>query len=82
MPRRSNLTLILTAAMLLVHDVAWACPVCFDPNEQSRGVFLLTTAVMTFVPLILIGGVARRPWTSSTRQAGTHPTSGDWHGPG
>ncbi len=65
MPRRSNLTLILTAAMLLVHDVAWACPVCFDPNEQSRGVFLLTTAVMTFVPLILIGGVVYWLWRRS-----------------
>ena len=46
---------LLTLALLPEH--AHACPVCFDPDDEQRIVFLATTALMTAVPLGIIGGV-------------------------
>jgi CHASE3 domain sensor protein len=36
--------------------VASACPVCFDPREENRLAFLLTTLFLTLTPLALMGG--------------------------
>ena len=37
---------------------AWACPVCSGGDaEASRVAFLLTTALMSIVPLAFVGGV-------------------------
>jgi hypothetical protein len=38
---------------------AFACPGCIAANEENRNAFLFTTALLTFIPLIAIGGVAR-----------------------
>lgn len=54
----------LTAAMPLVvlgllatfPDVALACPVCFDRDDEARIAFLATTGLLTLVPLGLVAG--------------------------
>ena len=50
---RVSLLLILLLATLPL----FACSVCGYAAEESRRAFILTTALLTFVPLIFIGGV-------------------------
>ena len=58
MPRRwlPMAVMAVAVALSLWPDVAAACPVCFDPREESRMGFLLTTAFLTLLPLSLLGG--------------------------
>ena len=35
---------------------AWACAVCTDPNDMARASFILTTLLLTGLPLVFIGG--------------------------
>lgn len=37
--------------------VALACPVCFDPKETTRSAFLGSTAFLSLLPLLMMGGV-------------------------
>lgn len=37
-------------------DVAHACPVCFDRDDEARIAFLATTGLLTLVPLGLVAG--------------------------
>lgn len=43
---------------LLLPSLAVACPVCFDPNETSRGAYINTAAFLTILPLAMIAGSA------------------------
>lgn len=43
-------------AIVIVPSVAFACPVCFSGSDETREAFLLTTAILTFLPLAMIGG--------------------------
>lgn len=36
---------------------ALACSVCYNPKAESREAYLLTTGLLTLVPLFFIGGV-------------------------
>ena len=36
---------------------ATACPVCFQSGGEERWAFYATTALLTFLPLSLVGGV-------------------------
>ncbi len=52
--------LVLAAALgvVLLPAAAQACPVCFSGNgEENRAAFLITTAFLTALPLVMIGGV-------------------------
>ena len=51
--------ILVLALMLLVvfPDVAYACPVCFDPRGENRVAFLATTIFMSLFPLGMVGGV-------------------------
>ncbi|MDA1066032.1 MAG: hypothetical protein O3C43_05975 [Verrucomicrobia bacterium] len=41
----------------LAINQAEACPVCFQSNgEESRWAFYATTALLTFLPLSMVGG--------------------------
>ena len=42
-------------AVLILPDVAHACPVCFDPREENRFAFVATTVFLSLLPLSLIG---------------------------
>lgn len=50
----------LFALLLLVilPEVAHACPVCFDPREENRVAYLATTAFLSLLPLSVVGGFA------------------------
>lgn len=37
-------------------DVALACPVCFDRDDEARIAFLATTGLLTLLPLGLVAG--------------------------
>ncbi|MDH3622880.1 MAG: hypothetical protein OES69_16195 [Myxococcales bacterium] len=39
-----------------VADLARACPSCASPLEENRQAFVDTTILLTFLPLIMIGG--------------------------
>jgi hypothetical protein len=51
----------MTAAALclvcLVPEGSQACSVCFSGTDENRTAFIVTTAFMTALPLILIGSV-------------------------
>ncbi len=55
MRRPAQLT--LAGALLCWPSLALACPVCFDANEANREAFVLTTVVLSLLPLALIGGM-------------------------
>jgi hypothetical protein len=42
--------------LVLVPDVALACPVCFDPRDENRQAFLATTAFLSLLPLGMVAG--------------------------
>ena len=39
----------------LLPEVAHACPVCGQALEESRVAFIITTAFMTLLPLVVLG---------------------------
>lgn len=48
----------VVAILVVMPNVAWACPVCFSAkNEANQIAYLATTGFLTFLPLGLIGGV-------------------------
>ena len=49
----AGLALVLVAAF---PDVAYACPVCFDRDDEARIAFLATTGLLTLLPLGLVAG--------------------------
>ena len=55
---RAVLTVAALALALLAvfPDVAHACPVCFDRDDEARIAFLATTGLLTLVPLGLVAG--------------------------
>lgn len=51
---------LFAAALLLLlalPEAVWACPVCFDARDENRQAFLATTALLTLLPLGMVGGV-------------------------
>ncbi len=75
MIRSISLLSLATAVVLLVlsPETAEACAVCFQSkSDASRVAFIASTAVMTFLPLLVIGGVAwwvRRQFVKAGEQA-------------
>jgi hypothetical protein len=43
--------------VLLAPQAAEACSVCFSGQDQARIAFIATTAFMTALPLIVVGGL-------------------------
>ena len=37
--------------------LSYACSVCFDPNDEARVAFIITTAVLTLCPLFVLWGL-------------------------
>jgi len=56
MSKRLWVLLATLVLLMVVPDVAHACPVCFDPREENRLAFLATTAFMSLFPLSMVGG--------------------------
>lgn len=47
---------LFSVVFLLLSHPLMACSVCFTNQGNARQAFIWTTALMTFVPLFLIGG--------------------------
>ena len=47
---------IALVAMAVFPDVAHACPVCFDRDDEARLAFLATTGLLTVLPLGMVAG--------------------------
>jgi hypothetical protein len=45
------------ALLVLFPSIANACSVCFDAREGTRWAFIITTGLLSFAPLFMIGGV-------------------------
>jgi hypothetical protein len=54
---RRWIVFLALALLIVLPDVAHACPVCFDPRDENRLAFLATTIFMSLFPLSLVGGV-------------------------
>ncbi|MCY4398108.1 MAG: hypothetical protein OXE96_02030 [Gemmatimonadetes bacterium] len=54
--RRVVAGVIALVAMAVFPDVAHACPVCFDRDDEARIAFLATTGLLTVLPLGLVAG--------------------------
>jgi hypothetical protein len=52
---RRWIPVFVLALLLLMPGVAHACPVCFDPRDQSNGTFLASTAFLSLFPLGMLG---------------------------
>ena len=42
--------------LVVLPDVAQACPVCFDARDENRQAFLATTAFLSLLPLGMVAG--------------------------
>lgn len=58
MTLRTRVTLLVAAALLLGPRALFACPMCFDPRAENRVAFATTAAVMTLLPLGMVGALA------------------------
>ena len=55
-------------AAVATANVAAACPVCGQTtNEESQIAFIVTTAFMTFLPLLMMGAVVLWVWHRARR---------------
>lgn len=59
--------------LLLATAPVLACSVCGYATEASRSAFILTTALLTFVPLLFIGAVV---YYLKKKTNSSHPGSG------
>ena len=48
------ITSLMALLCLFTPTLGFACSVCFDPNDEARIAFILTTGLLTFVPLIVM----------------------------
>ena len=54
----ASVQVALAAPLLLAPRAVHACAVCFGGQEgDTRTAFILTTAFLTFLPLLMIGGL-------------------------
>lgn len=58
---------VIAFVVALTPAVARACPVCFDPNEENRWAFIVTTVLLSTLPLLMVGGIAL--WIRDTSRA-------------
>ena len=77
-----SVAVVLSAAavaLLLAPGAAEACAVCFQAkSDASRIAFIATTAFMTILPLLVIGGVAwwvRRQFVKADERAAAASTA-------
>lgn len=53
---RIAMPLVVLGLLATFPDVAHACPVCFDRDDEARIAFLATTGLLTLLPLGLVLG--------------------------
>jgi membrane protease YdiL (CAAX protease family) len=67
--KRSNQTAALAAlaafGFSLVANVAWACPMCFNGNNNNQAAFLYGSLFLMIVPVTAIGSLLYWAWKRS-----------------
>jgi hypothetical protein len=58
---------LLGFAVLGVPDVSHACSVCFSATDENRVAFLVTTILLTALPLVMIGSTIFWLWRRALR---------------
>lgn len=61
----SRTALVVLALAFGLPAAAGACPVCIGPEQESRDAFVLTTVLLSVLPLGMIGGVVGWVWRLS-----------------
>ena len=54
--RQIAVVVLALIALVVLPDVAHACPVCFDSSDENRQAFLVTTAFLSLLPLGMVAG--------------------------
>lgn len=80
MGKRLVLLVAVLLLLVVVPDVAHACPVCFDPREENRLAFLATTIFMSLFPLSIVGGFGAWLRKRASEQGGEAPAEEDTPG--
>ena len=57
MTRQIAKAVLISLAALMAGQSSFGCSVCSVTNEASRYAYYGTTALLTFLPLFMIGGV-------------------------
>lgn len=52
---KRTIAALFGALVWLVPTAAFACPVCFDPNEANRNAWLGATILLSLLPLAFVG---------------------------
>ena len=47
----------LMVLLVVLPEVAYACPVCFDSRDENRQAFIVTAAFLTLLPLGMVGSM-------------------------
>jgi hypothetical protein len=55
-PRLLASAVLALCALVLLPDVAHACPVCFDARDENRQAFIATAVFLSVLPLSLVAG--------------------------
>ena len=79
MTRTGRLVGLATTLLVVLPELAHACPVCFDPRDENRLAFLGTTVFLSLLPLAIVAGtllwIRHRTRQLSDQQPHTDPTS-------
>ena len=54
--RKSTVFALAALALVAFPDLLYACPVCFDVDDDSRIAFLATAGFLTLLPLGMVAG--------------------------
>ena len=74
---------VVCLLLLLSGEAALACPVCFaETGAGQREAYVLTTVLLSALPLVLMGLLGARLYQGSRRNAGRRraPAEGDLDG--
>jgi hypothetical protein len=77
---RRWIPVLVLFALVMLPSVAHACPVCFDPRDENRSAFVATAALLTLLPLGVVGGVGlwlRRRFRDLQKESDQEPPPAD-----
>lgn len=63
---RRSLSVVVASGLAVLPNAAFACSVCFDARDEVRVGYLMTTGVLSLLPLALIAGTAYWLWRASS----------------
>jgi hypothetical protein len=58
----SGFSAALVFAIVASPSLARACSVCVDPEAENRTAFIITTVLLSVLPLLLVGGLVAWLW--------------------